>query len=689
MSRDWSVRPSVASSIFALSFCNMRPLGLFLPLLVLAQDEPAAVVVDDDLASLDVEPPADNVNAAIVPTLPFAKTWYKCDLNTTVFNESKPITDEAATLAAIETRMRRHWLQGDELPDDESWLEVDLVMPTTAECAKLTAPLCYQGICASNQTIELFVKRIPATRKSNQAASKGIFIMDGGPGAASCDMEDLQQRTWKAMRGEVDVYVHDPRGTGRSEKLKCVSDKTADLPACLARLNKVYGNKNAAGFSLTSAATDLVAMTKSINPKAEWYLYGVSYGTLLAARTMHVGDAFKGYIFDSVTPERWEDAETSFNDVALRYLKACEDDKFCRGHVKTPLAPQVKGVYSLYDKTATDGVQKCRDWLRVQMSLRKEEPTSFGLKKLFAFFIRSQSKQRLFPPLLLRLARCNDADFAIFKGTFTKFLDSEELEDNILFPYDSRQLNQLIEASEIMQAADYNQSIADFRAELIDLPEYDALIPFCYYHNSSFPECKSLNLLSVQPFAYKKDRFFDTFATIPARASVLILNGVYDPITPDGWALAQFEGLDGDDAQKAFYNLDQVGHSVVDSPCGFDLYKQYLRHGGALAKIDPKCIKSIPKLPFTIPATLSQAVFGVDDIYASLSDSTTTIAPTTTQTPPTTATPTTTTTILPTTTTTKNPTTTVVATTTGTPPTTASPTTTHVVSTTNLPTKKP
>ncbi|KAF0691216.1 Aste57867_17516 [Aphanomyces stellatus] len=539
--------------------------------------------------------------SADINTLPFAKQWYKCDLNTT-FNESKS--------QAFPGRFRRHAMQGPQLLDGDSWREAQIELPTHAECAKFTAPLCYEDVCNSNKTIDLFVKRIRALTNTTK---KGIFIMDGGPGAASCDMEDLQQRTWKAMLGEFDVYVHDPRGTGRSEQLKCASDSNKKLPECLARLNSVYGSGNAAGFSITSAATDLVALTKSIHADADWYLYGVSYGTLLAARTMHVGDAFKGYIFDSVTPERWDNAETSFNDVALRYLQACEDDAYCWRQVKTPLPAQIDAIYTAYDNATSSSLKQCRDWLRVQMSLRKDEPTSFGLKKLFAWFIRSVSKQRLFPPLLLRLARCNDADFAIFSGVFTAFLDSDELEDNILFPYDSRQLNQLIEASEIMDAVDYNETIAEFEADLIALPEYDDLIPFCYYHNSSFPECKAFNLTNVQPFVYDKDAFYDTFATIPNDASILILNGVYDPITPDGWAQAQFDGLIG--TNKAFFNLDNTGHSVVDTPCGFHLYKQFLKQGGDLDSIDSSCMDAIPHLPFQVPVELSQAVFGVDDIY--------------------------------------------------------------------------
>ncbi|GMF14181.1 unnamed protein product [Phytophthora lilii] len=56
-----------------------------------------------------------------------------------------------------------------------------------AECAVYTAPLCYPGICeatgSKDSTVDIFVKRVPATNDSESASN--VWIMQGGPGASS------------------------------------------------------------------------------------------------------------------------------------------------------------------------------------------------------------------------------------------------------------------------------------------------------------------------------------------------------------------------------------------------------------------------------------------------------------------------------------------------------------------------
>ena len=57
-----------------------------------------------------------------------------------------------------------------------------------AECATFAAPLCYPGICEApankNPTIEVFVKRLPASSVSADEASN-VWMIPGGPGAPS------------------------------------------------------------------------------------------------------------------------------------------------------------------------------------------------------------------------------------------------------------------------------------------------------------------------------------------------------------------------------------------------------------------------------------------------------------------------------------------------------------------------
>ena len=56
-----------------------------------------------------------------------------------------------------------------------------------AECVTFAAPLCYPGICETpahaNSTIDVFVKRFPATTDPGQASN--VWMLPGGPGSSS------------------------------------------------------------------------------------------------------------------------------------------------------------------------------------------------------------------------------------------------------------------------------------------------------------------------------------------------------------------------------------------------------------------------------------------------------------------------------------------------------------------------
>ena len=57
-----------------------------------------------------------------------------------------------------------------------------------AECAVYKAPLCYPGICEApasvDSTVDIFVKRLPATSEDPATASN-VWLLQGGPGVSS------------------------------------------------------------------------------------------------------------------------------------------------------------------------------------------------------------------------------------------------------------------------------------------------------------------------------------------------------------------------------------------------------------------------------------------------------------------------------------------------------------------------
>ena len=62
----------------------------------------------------------------------------------------------------------------------------------TAECATFAASLCYPGICeapvTANRTIDVFVKRLPASSINAEEASN-VWMIPGGPGNPSLACE--------------------------------------------------------------------------------------------------------------------------------------------------------------------------------------------------------------------------------------------------------------------------------------------------------------------------------------------------------------------------------------------------------------------------------------------------------------------------------------------------------------------
>ncbi|KAJ8528754.1 hypothetical protein ON010_g14575 [Phytophthora cinnamomi] len=65
------------------------------------------------------------------------------------------------------------------------------------ECATFNAPLCYAGVCKTpqfvNPTIDVFVKRMPATNSDSNTATN-VWLLQGGPGysSSSCKCFELQ-----------------------------------------------------------------------------------------------------------------------------------------------------------------------------------------------------------------------------------------------------------------------------------------------------------------------------------------------------------------------------------------------------------------------------------------------------------------------------------------------------------------
>ncbi|KAG2770044.1 hypothetical protein Pcac1_g19052 [Phytophthora cactorum] len=138
-----------------------------------------------------------------------------------------------------------------------------------AECATYSAPLCYPGVCKApesvNQTVDIFVKRLPADEPKT---ATNVWLLRG---QASADLESSITMLYEQLKGTANVYTMDHRGSGRSTFLDCTAAQSitngaprgkeiepSEVPSCAKVMERKYGDL--AAFSPTSAAKDLITL---------------------------------------------------------------------------------------------------------------------------------------------------------------------------------------------------------------------------------------------------------------------------------------------------------------------------------------------------------------------------------------------------------------------------------------------
>lgn len=167
------------------------------------------------------------------------------------------------------------------------------------ECASLEVPLDYRN--PAGRSIQIALLRRPASLPSARLGS--LVVNPGGPGAPGTDYARQAGGAFRdALTDRFDVVGFDPRGTGGSSPVDCLSD--ADLDAYVAgdpdpdspRETRAY-LRQARGFgqgctalsgdlarhvSTVEAARDLDVLRAALEEDTLTY-FGASYGTKLGA----------------------------------------------------------------------------------------------------------------------------------------------------------------------------------------------------------------------------------------------------------------------------------------------------------------------------------------------------------------------------------------------------------------------
>ncbi|GAA1654992.1 alpha/beta hydrolase [Georgenia ruanii] len=239
------------------------------------------------------------------------------------------------------------------------------------ECADVTVPLDYDHPGGEHATIA--VKRLLSARDGERVGS--LLVNPGGPGSPGTTLVDSATTMFSAdLRDAYDIVGFDPRGTGESSRVECVSDAeldriratqydtdspqgVADYAADAKKIAQGCAKHTGALLTevdTTSAARDMDVLRHVLGEKQLNYL-GYSYGTYLGATyadlfPKHVGR----FVLDGAMDPALSAHETTLGQAEAfeQALHAYVED--CLGGQACPLSGSVD-----------DGVRKVRTLLQV------------------------------------------------------------------------------------------------------------------------------------------------------------------------------------------------------------------------------------------------------------------------------------------------------------------------------------
>ncbi|OWZ08915.1 hypothetical protein PHMEG_00018470 [Phytophthora megakarya] len=518
-----------------------------------------------------------------------------------------------------------------------------------AECAIYNAPLCYPGICKTpasvDPTIEVFVKRFPASTDPKTASN--VWFLQGGPGYSSSTpwMVTLH----KKLRGTVNVYTMDYRGTGRSTKFDCMASQTtttgspsggdidpSEVGACAQDLEFKYGDLSS--FSMTSAATDVVVfLSKYSNGKSN-IIYGTSYGTALVERLMHlkppnvVGYAFDGIATSSGSPQGGFEYVSVWDidngEVGDRFLALCKHDRECRTRFKkNSLSLTIQNLYKAFDKNPNSTCAALLNNIQ-SPSINTGEQPSFALRRALGTMLMDSTLRTFIPPIVYRFHRCRQKDIDLLPQFFNAISANAAAKDQDS-AYVSLLLYNLITFSEMWETP--APSMAKMTKRFTDAVIsawgiYGTNEVYCAFSKEKSPTCDKFGWgkYNANPIIYDRDEFWNKRATIPKGASALLLSSKLDMQTPHKYAEYLIEALRGEN--KELVTFEYAHHGLLGSTqlisgdmysetCGMKLFASYVKHEGNLEKMDKSCVKEMPGFNLTIPTDYLYGYMSTKDPY--------------------------------------------------------------------------
>jgi len=455
---------------------------------------------------------------------------------------------------------------------------------TNAECANIDVPLDWSR--PEGQRANFFVKRVKGRAPGPH---KQLWLLQGGPGGAGNGFERAVA-LFQQIGEDVDLYIPDHRGTGRSTLLDCPSTIGATA-RCATELEAQWGREALATFSTTTAARDLgYAIEKTRAPKQETHIYGVSYGTYLAQRYLQIFPTQPtSVVLDSVCQAGlcsllrhayWSDR------AAQRFWADCKNDALCSGRLGGDPIARVKEAIAIADAGTCAGLARLPRGI---------------LGNVLHSISNNIALRSAAPALVHRILRCDATDVPALEHFTAAVTTPPPPPPAPARPMNSDPLKYNIAFSEMVEVPVMT------RKELETLMGRESVfLPYTAAMHDAFDAWPK----------YAPDELVGKYpeTSVP----LLILNGTHDAAT-----VIEFSDEVASHYTKpnqSYVVLPRGTHGALfasktidGTSCGFEIMKQFVN--APTSKLDTSCTERV--LPHTFEANpqVAQMLFGRTDLW--------------------------------------------------------------------------
>jgi len=463
-------------------------------------------------------------------------------------------------------------------------------------CANFTVPLDWEVNTGRN--MNYFVTRVSRQNRKGRAATKQLWILNGGPGGSGGELINDASQWLDILGDDFDIFLPDHRGTGESSFLDC---PMGDMQSCVKYLQEKWGD-DLHYFTTTGAAFDLQFGINAAIDQFSYensFIYGLSYGTYWATRYMVITENTKNqpvdaFVLDGICPPdlcRIISYDLNADALGAYFMNLCAADPYC---VRRLGVNPFHSLSKLFEAVRNQSLP-CLDYLP------RLNPSE--LRSVLTFVV-DRDFRILVPPIISRLLRCNAADVKALQLLFGPRLDKTSFAGSSLI------LGTNILVSEMLTMKNTPLPTVEEVQQITD----DAFFAF-----GGSPDYRKFYDFWDR---YTPDKYYNKYPNALEKP-VLLLNGHLDGATGLHWASQAATHFRFPQQQLVVVpfssHVTTLNSPVVNSnvTCGAQIAAIFLRSNGQ--QVNTSCINQV--LPIDFAGTtenskqISLSFFGTTDLW--------------------------------------------------------------------------